>query len=173
MTVSPLPGDFGIVTHQHGPWTNRLAEWAISWGTQSPATHALIYAGNGQIVEAVRHVRVSPAATYRQLTWSAGHLPPHLVPSDQQRREIVTAARSYVGESYNVLDLIAIALAQRRLGREIDSDDWIARRLDNDGMKICSQLVSAAYTAAGIELCPGKLAALVSPGDLYNLLLFA
>jgi hypothetical protein len=170
MTTHPLPGDFGLLTRQHGPFLDRLAEWAISFGTGSPATHAFIYVGDGQIIEAVRHVQVTPATAYTGITWSSGRLPAGLVPDRAQRTRIVTACLSYVGESYNLLDIAAIALAQRRLGREVDSDDWIARRLSDDGRLICSQLVAAAYTRAGITLCPGKLAGLTSPGDLYNLL---
>jgi hypothetical protein len=173
MTTYPLPGDFGILIHRHGGWVEHLAEWAISWGTDSPATHAFIAIGNGQIIEAVHHVQVSPASEYEGIVWSSGRLPPHLVPTSGQREAIVRACHSYVGEGYNVLDLVAIALAQKRLGGEVDSDDWAARRLNDDHHLICSQLVSAAYLKAGITLCPGKLAGLVSPGDLLSLLWLA
>ena len=172
MTLYPLPGDFGLLTtHQaHTSLLDRFAEWAICFGTASKAFHAFIYTGNDQIIEAVRHVQVSPVSTYDNITWSSGWLPAHLVPSDAQRQAIVAAARSYVGEGYNIVDILAIALAQKHLGGEVDSDDWIARRLNDDGRLICSQLVSAAYTKAGIALCPGKLAGLVSPGNLLDLL---
>ena len=170
MTV-PQPGDFGVVNHRGGGLLNRIAEWAIEFGTQAPVDHAFIYVGHGEIVEAVRHVRVSPASNYPGTIWSTGRLPGHLTPTATERAAIIAAALSYVGESYNVLDILAIALAQRRLGRPVNGDEWWVKRLSNDGSLICSQLVSAAYAKAGIELCPGKLAGLISPGDLYGLLL--
>lgn len=172
MTTHPLPGDFGLLTTRqaHTSPLDRFAEWAICWGTGSPAFHAVLYCGDGQIVEAVRHVQVSPVTRYTGIVWSSGRLPKHLVPSSQQREQIIAAADSYVGEGYNVLDIIAIGLAQKRLGGEMDSDDWVARRLNDDKRLICSQLVSAAWLRAGIALVPGKLSGLVSPGDLLSLL---
>jgi uncharacterized protein YycO len=165
--ASPRPGDFGVTGMPGRSWPDRIAEAAIRWGTDSSASHAFIYAGGGQIVEAVRHVRVSPAASYTGITWSAGRLG-GCDPTDAQRERIVSAALSHVGESYNVLDIIAIALAQRRLGHVVDGDEWWARRLSDDGHLICSQLVDAAYLAAGISLFPGRLPGLVSPGDLLR-----
>lgn len=87
-----------------------------------------------------------------------------------QRAAIVKAAYSYVGEQYNALDIVAIALAQARLGHVVDGDEWWVKRLSDDHMPICSQLVVNADRMAGIDLAPGKLSGLVSPGDLGKLL---
>ena len=163
----PLPGDFGVVGCHGGPWIDRVAEAAIRFGTDSPVNHAFLYAGNGQIIEARRHVMLSPVTEYDGITWSTGKLG-KADPTDHDRSLIVAYARSCLGESYTLLDIAVIALAQRRLGRVVDSDDWIARRLSNDGRMICSQLVARAYLAAGIVLCPGQLPGLTSPGDLLD-----
>lgn len=170
----PLPGDFGLLTtrQKHTSFEDHIAEWAISWGTDSPAFHAFVCVGSGQIVEAVRHVQVSEASCYENITWCSGRLPANLVPSSEEREEICAVARSYVGEKYGILDIVAIALAQKRLGRTVDGDEWWVKRLsDEQNMKICSQLVAMCYQRAGITLVPGRLPGLISPGDLYSLLL--
>lgn len=169
MAVQPLLGDYGLVHRANGGKLDRIAEDLIEFGTDSPYCHAFVYVGNGQIVEAVRHVKVSPVTDYQDITWSTGRLGPDQTPSGAQRTLIARAAMSYVGESYNILDIVAIALAQKRLGHVVDGDEWWVKRLSDDHMMICSQLVTNAWIAAGIELFPGVLPGLVSPGDLGSL----
>ena len=169
MTVFPLAGDYGLIKHSPGNWLDHAAEKLIEWGTSSEYCHAFVYVGNGNIVEAVRHVRVAPASSYTDIAWSTGRLGPQFTPTPLERQLIVRAAMSYVGEAYNILDILAIALAQARAGHMIDGDEWIAKRLSDDHMAICSQLVTNAYRASGIELFPGRLSGLVSPGDLGGL----
>ena len=139
-------------------------------GTDSPYVHAFIYVGNGRIVEAIRHVTVSPVSDYTGITWSTGRLGPDVTPTALQRQLIARAAMSYVGQSYNILDIVAIALAQARTGRTVDGDEWWVKRLSDDHMMICSQLATCAYRAAGIPLFPGVPSGLISPGDLGRLL---
>jgi uncharacterized protein YycO len=167
--VQPLLGDFGLVHRANGGWIDHVAQDLIEWGTGSNYCHAFVYVGNGQIVEAVRHVQVAPVTNYADIQWSTGRLGPDLTPDQDQRRAIARAAMSYVGESYNILDIVAIALAQARLGGTVDGDEWWVKRLSDDHMQICSQLVVNAYRAAGLDLYPGKLSGLVSPGDLGKL----
>ncbi len=112
--VTPLPGDFGLVQHTPGTWIDHVACDLIRWGTDSPFCHAFVYVGGGKIIEAVRHVQVAAASNYADITWSTGRLGPQLTPSPVQRAAIVKAAYDYVGESYNSLDIVAIALAQAR-----------------------------------------------------------
>lgn len=170
MSVTPLLGDFGLVGHQPGgKWLDHVAEELIRWGTDSQFNHAFVYVGNGQIVEAVRHIKVSPVTGYENIAWSTGRLAPELTPSPLQRKQIALAAMSYVGQNYNALDIVAIALAQARLGHQVDGDEWWVKRLSDDHMQICSQLVVNAYRMATIDLAPGRLSGLVSPGDLGHL----
>jgi hypothetical protein len=170
VAVHPLPGDWGLVQHTPGTWIDHVACDLIRWGTDSPYCHAFVYIGDGKIVEAVRHVQVAPVSDYTDITWSTGRLGPLLTPNPVQRAAIVKAALGYVGESYNTLDILAITLAQARTGHEVDGDEWWVKRLSDDHMQICSQLVVNAGRMAGIDLAPGKLSGLVSPGDLGQLL---
>lgn len=168
----PLPGDFGLVATNHGNLIDRVASAAIRFGTNSIVNHAFIYIGDGRIVEARRRVEISPVSEYGNIIWSTGRLG-RLTPDPDQRRGIVAAARSYVGESYNWADIVAIALAQKRLGELIDVNHppWWVERVSNDGRLICSQTVDAAYRKAGVHLfADNRLPGLVSPGDLLNLL---
>lgn len=169
MSVTPLIADFGLVRHTPGNWLDHVACDLIKWGTDSPYCHAVLYVGNGRIVEAVRHVQVADASNYADIEWSTGRLAPELTPSPAQRQQIVLAAMSYVGESYNALDIVAIALAQARLGHLVDGDEWWVKRLSDDHMQMCSQLVVNGYRMGQIDLAPGKLSGLVSPGDLGSL----
>ena len=168
--VQPLLGDFGLVHTAGGKWLDHVAQGLIEFGTDSPYCHAFVYVGNGQVVEAIRHVTVSPASDYQDIQWSTGRLAPQYTPTPLQRKQIAMAAMSYVGEKYNILDIVAIALAQARMGHEVDGDEWWVRRLSDDHLMICSQLVTNAYRAAGIPLFPGRLSGLISPGDLGGLL---
>lgn len=166
VTVSPLPGDFGLVRSTPGTWIDHVACDLIEFGTDSPYCHAFVYIGGGKIVEAVRHVQIAEASNYSDIAWSTGRLGPAITPNPAERAAIVKAAMSYVGESYNALDIVAIALAQARMGHEVDGGEWWVKRLSDDHMQICSQLVVNAYRMAGLDLAPGKLSGLVSPGDL-------
>lgn len=169
--VQPAVGDFGVVSTA-GPWLDRMAAKVIRWDTDSPVNHAFVYIGNGQIIEAVRRVRLGYIDEYDDIIWSTGRLPAELTPSADQREQIVEAAHRMIDEKYNALDILAIGLAQKRMGRLVSDDTWWAKRLSKDGREICSQLVDDAYDAAGIKLfADGRLSGLVSPGDLYRLLL--
>jgi cell wall-associated NlpC family hydrolase len=170
MPPVPQPGDFGLVSTA-GPLLDRLAAAVIRFDTDSPVNHAFVYVGNGNIIEAVSRVKIDYVDEYSDITWSTGRLPAALTPTSAQRDRIIAAANDLVGDRYNILDILAIGLAQRRTGRLVNDQSWWAKRLSADGREICSQLVDAAYLAAGIHLFDdGRLPGLVSPGDLYSLL---
>jgi hypothetical protein len=176
--VKPAPGDFGLIATMQGPWLDRKFAEIIDWDTQSRAHHAIGYIGDtpdGDIIEAVRRVAYGHSDTYDDITWSTGRLPAHLTPDDDQRLLIVQALKDMLGDRYNLIDILAIGIAQPR----IDPDrlahwsakpPWYVRRLNADHREICSQAVAEAYAAAGIDLIPGRPACLVSPGDLDRLL---
>lgn len=179
MNVKPQPGDFGLVASMQGPWYDRAFARAIDWDTRSKVHHAFGYTGpgpNGDIIEAVRRVSYGWSDAYDDVIWSTGRLPAHLTPNDDQRQEIVAALRDMLGDRYNLVDILAIGIAQPRIDpdrlAEWDAKPpWYIRRLNDDHREICSQAVAKAYAAAGIELIPGRPACLVSPGDLLNVLL--
>ena len=112
-----------------------------------------MYVGNGRIVEAIRHVALSPVDDYPGHPWSTGRLAPRYTPTPLQRKQIAMAAMSYVGEKYNILDIVAIALAQARLGHTVDGDEWWVRRLSDDHMQICSQLCRRTPTGRRASRC--------------------
>lgn len=158
----PELGDFGVV--RTGGWAGAL----IRWGTQSPVNHAFIYLGNDLVMEAEPNgATVSRATKYADVIWSTGKVGL----TQGQRLTIVNRAKSLVGTPYNWLDIVAIALAQRRLGGILGLKSWIAKRLSDDGMMICSQLVDWCYQQAGVQLFKdGRPSGMVSPGDLYGLI---
>lgn len=171
MAVEPLPGDY-FVTSTAGRLIDRIAARLIRFGTDSAVNHAGLYVGEGTIVEAVGRVRYNGISAYPDAIWSTGRLPAHLTPNDEQRRLIVNKAHDLIGRKYSWLDIIAIGLAQRRLGRVVNSKTWWAKRVSNDGKLICSQAVDVEYQAGGIQFFDdGRLPGLVSPEDLDALLL--
>ena len=176
--VQPEAGDF-FVTATKGPWLDRLAAHVIQWDTatdddghftDSPVNHAGLSTGGDTIAEALRRFDYGTAGEYPDAIWSTGRLPARLTPAPEQRTLIVNATHDMIGLRYNVLDLFEIGLAQRRMHDMVTSDSRLARRVDRRNKVICSEAVVRAYRAAGIDLFPGRLAALVSPGDLYELL---
>jgi hypothetical protein len=171
MPVTPLLGDWGLIRQMQGPWYDRVFADLIDWDTGSEFHHVVVNIGNGKIVEAVRTVRIDFADQYDEIVWCTGRLPKHLTPTPAQRTTIVGAALGMVGDKYNTVDILAIALAQKRLGRAVDGDEWWVKRLSADGRKICSQVADEAWKAAGLDMFPGRLPGLVSPGDMGRLLL--
>lgn len=162
--TEPMPGDF-FVTTTSGSRLDRFFAWCIRWGTESSVNHAGIYIGNGQIVEAVRGVVRGVESEYPDAIWSTG-----FGMLDAERAKVIDAANSYVGRKYNYLDILAIGLAQKRFGSSAArvSKWWWVKRVTNSKAMICSELVTDAYRAAGINLFPGVPAGLVSPGDLLR-----
>lgn len=171
MTVTPELGDWGLIREFQGPWYDKLFADLIDWDTESPFHHVVVNIGTGRIVEAVRTVRVDFADQYDEIVWCTGRLPAHLVPTEAQRTAIVQAALDMVGDKYNIADILAIALAQKRMGRVVDGDEWWVKRLSKNHREICSQVAAAAWKSGGIDLFPGRLPGLVSPGDFGRILL--
>lgn len=171
MAIEPELGDWGLIREFQGPWYDRLFAEIIDWDTDSEFHHVVVNVGDGRIVEAVRTVRIDFADQYDEIVWCTGRLPSPFVPTDAQRAQIVQAALAMVGDKYNVLDLLAIGLAQKRMGRVVDGDEWWVERLSKDHREICSQVAAMAWKGGGIDLFPGRLAGLVSPGDFGRILL--
>lgn len=171
MAIEPELGDWGLIRKFQGPWYDKLFAEIIDWDTESPFHHVVVNVGNGRIVEAVRTVRIDFADQYDEIVWCTGRLPSPIVPTDAQRTQIVQAALAMVGDKYNVLDLLAIGLAQKRMGQVVDGDEWWVKRLSKDHREICSQVAAMAWKSGGIDLFPGRLAGLVSPGDFGRILL--
>jgi hypothetical protein len=149
---------------------------AIQWATASDYNHAGIYVGNGQIVEATPSgARITDVSNYQNghTLWSQGL---HLT-SAAQRERVALEARNLVGTKYGYLDIIALALAQKRLGghvnalRGMDQQPWWVRRMARTDRLVCSELVDYAYYLAGVHLFDdGRPFQLVAPSDLAQLI---
>lgn len=159
---TPLPGDFGLCR------ISGLTGAAVSAGQRligsgSYFTHAFIYVGNGEVIQAqpggAKRVLLAEALNGRKrVAYSAFPL------SDDERKIIVSAAQWYTGTPYSFLDYLAIAdariLGSKRLERYVSTTHHM----------ICSQLVDECYRRAGIELFPGRIPGDVAPGDLARLI---
>ena len=164
MTDQRQPGDFAAVrTAGTTGALIRLGE-ALNGDGFGDWEHALIYIGGGEIVEA------EPGGARRRVRgiesgdlWSTGlwYL------DDETRVNICAAARSFTGTPYGWLDYAA--LAAHRL--HIPAPGLRGFIASTDSM-ICSQLVDAAYQAAGVQLfSDGRWDGYVTPGALANLIL--
>lgn len=160
--TEPLPGDFGLtkIRGLAGAFVN-FGQWFV--GDFAPVQHALVYVGNGMVVQAMpsgaEMIRLEDASPV--VKWSTGliELTRH------ERANVSSAARYLVGTPYSFLDYVSIAL--ERLGIR---PRWVLERVASSGRLICSQLVCEAYRRAGVELFPGKFPGDQTPGDLFRLL---
>ena len=155
--TEPALGDFAVVAT--GGWPSAV----IRWVTRSKVNHAVLYIGNGYVVEGEpAGARVTPVSNYGdKLIWANWPL------TDEQRPAVAAWGKAHIGTPYSWLDDAAIGLA--------DLFHWVPgilrKRLASTSTLMCSQLVDAAYAAAGVQLFPdGRPAGAVSPGDLYTLI---
>ncbi|MER7922150.1 hypothetical protein ABTY96_03265 [Streptomyces sp. NPDC096057] len=161
--VRPQPGDFAL-TKIDGVTGRFIAagQWLV--GDASPVQHALIYVGNGMIVQAMPGgAELIPLEEANEpYVWSTGRIPL----TAAERVQIVGAARGLVGTPYSFLDYGSIALAHYRI-----RPAWVRDFVADSGHLICSQLVDEAYLRAGVHLFDdGRLPGDVTPGDLWKLL---
>lgn len=158
------PGDFAAVqTAGDTGALIRLGE-ALNGDGFGDYEHALIYIGDGEIVEAEpggarRRVRGVQAGDL----WSTGLW--NLTP--QAREKIRAAAIGYIGIPYGWLDYFALAAHRLHIPAP-GLKDYIA----STGHMICSQLVDQCYADAGVYLfSDGRWPGYVTPGALANLIL--
>jgi uncharacterized protein YycO len=157
------PGDFAAVrTSGRVGALIRLGE-ALNGDGFGDYEHALIYIGNGEIVEA------EPGGARRRVRgvqsgdlWSTGlwNLSP------QTCNRICAAARGYIGTPYGWADYLALAAHRLRI-------PWPGLRdfIQDSRTMICSQLVDAAWEAAGVHLfADGRWNGYVTPAALANLI---
>lgn len=156
-TGKPYLGDFGLVKQTPGRWKDHAAADIIRFWTHSPYVHAFIYMGDGEIAEAVSTVKKTPVTVYDDITWSNWDL--NLL----QRHQIAAACKGMLGDKYNWPDIAAIAFGKLlpTFGHEM-----LIRKLSDDHMEICSQMVALAYLAADITLVPNTPPCLVTPAAL-------
>lgn len=153
----PYSGDYMVTTT--GGWVS----WAIRKLTRSTVSHAAVYVGGGNIVEAwASGARVRPLGEWPEAIWSTIPL------TGQQRMAICRYALAAVGTPYNFLD-IAVQGIVRLFGWH--APKWALNRLSRPDRLQCAQLVDLAYATGGVTLFPdGRPIGLVAPSDLKDLI---
>jgi uncharacterized protein YycO len=163
--TQPEPGDFGVVRIPGGVgMLIRIGQW-LDGGGFADYEHAFVFLGGGQVLEAQPGgAHETPLSHYegRPIDWSTGHI----ALTDEQRRAIVAAARSYIGVPYSFIDYLSLALARFRIRLP-----FVKRYVASTGHMICSQLVDQSYLDAGVHLFKdGRWPRDVTPADLYRLI---
>lgn len=147
--TSLMPGDM-IVT------TARLPQsYLIRAGTLSAVSHAMLYAGDGRVIEALGDgVREAPIAdALSDAILAVAYRDPRVGP--EQASAIVAYARQQVGKPFNYAGIARYAnRVMHPLGQRIA--DKIAQLTGADSQQassfFCSELIFAAYQAAGVPL---------------------
>lgn len=164
LKLEPQPGDFAVVSA--GGLVGELielGEWLNGKGFEQ-YQHALIYAGNGRVIEAKPNgVTLDAMRPRRRVLWSTGRIELDA----HQRMKVLEAAKGYIGTPYSFLDYLALAAHRLHL-----PFPGLKRFMASKRHMICSQLVDQCYKDAGINLfTDGRWAGYVTPADLAARLL--
>ena len=155
----PKIGDYGIVK------TSGTAGKLIRLGTLSHWNHAIIYIGDGFIVEAnLPGVMITHADKYDNIVWNR-----HEEVTDEQRDIIVKHAKEQVDKPYSLKTICIIGF--RILGLKALAKLLVTKNLAAKDGYICSELVAESYKTAGI-ITNDKPEYLITPADLVDRLLF-
>lgn len=161
--------------------TQSLVSLGIRAFTLSPVSHAALYVGDGQVVEAVgAGVQQRPLADYLDSESTVAAFR-HPEVSAQQAQRLQAYARGVVGQQYNPVGIVLQApfTVQRRYC-ELPVVPGFVRDLCVRGLGavvmgaarndrfFCSQLVLQAYQAAGLPLTSAD-PRLISPADLLHM----
>ena len=134
----------------------------IKKATKSIYSHAAIYIGGGDVIDATnkfgKGVRVRTIKQTAQRFYRIDVLRhPNL--HDAKAELICEKALNHVGESYNYMMLFLFPLMF------ILPDKW-KNPLSKREAKVCSELVSRVYKEVNIDLVPGKTEGQESPSDV-------
>lgn len=158
----PQPGDFAL-TKISGATGVAIAAAQRLIGTPAPVQHAMLYVGNGMVVQAMPGgAELIPLAEANAVyAWSTGKIPLNAT----QREWIVYSANALVGTPYSYLDYLSIGLSRWHVRPE-----FIRDYVSDTRHMICSQLVDYAYECAGVNLfSDGRFPGDVTPADLWRL----
>jgi uncharacterized protein YycO len=148
------PGTFGVC---HGVG---LVADIIRRATESWAGHAVMYVGNGQIVQATWPKVQLDAAPTNNVVWATKQ-----DLTDEQRTTIVTTAKGLVGDSYDwtVYPALAAALFYAAATKDL------SHLFSNDKWWDCSGLIAHCDAAAGFNIDASIDPHLVTPAELMQL----
>jgi hypothetical protein len=152
----PQPGTWGICPGV-GPIAAIIRHATASW-----AGHAVMYVGNGAIVQATwPRVKLSPVPV-NNVIWATGQ-----TLTAEQRIKIVARAKSLVGDGYDWL--IYPFLLADVFDAAITRD--VSRLFKNDKWLDCSGLIEDCDAIAGAAMFPGGSGSehFVTPAMLMNL----
>lgn len=170
MTALPqgvLPGDYICVDIKipffKAPWT-WIANWAIKKFTKSDYSHAFIVIDRvGTIVEAkprgASYGNISEYSGMRMQTSTT-------VLTDEQRADIINAAKSFIGTPYGFMDIVYLGLYTQGVNWT-----WLLNKVRRLKNMICSELVAQSGDNAGVLAwrCGKPYAQEVTPGNLDEL----
>jgi V8-like Glu-specific endopeptidase/N-acetyl-anhydromuramyl-L-alanine amidase AmpD/cell wall-associated NlpC family hydrolase len=148
-----LPADIIVSTTRHP------VSYAIRAGTISQVSHAMLYAGDGKVIEAVGEgVREIPLAqAIDDAILAVAYRDPRV--DAATAHSIVDFARAQVGRPYNYAGVAATGyrMLHPLPGRLVDAlRDRLGVDRTTASTFYCSQLVAAAYEAAGAQLIPAR-----------------
>ena len=143
--------------------TDHISSRGIRFGTGSQVSHAKLYIGAGQVIEAVGQGAImrSLAESLADDTLAVAFRYPGI--TQQQQLMVRDFAGQQLDKAYNYVGIVRQALFQvERSNCDALPDDlaaacrnWVGRIVlgpGNDDTFFCSQLVLAAYASAGIPL---------------------
>lgn len=163
--MEPMPGDLfcAQITGLTGLGI-RTAQRIYGCGQWSKWTHAGVYLGDGNILEAEPGgAQINRLDSYqgRPLLWSTGLYEL----SGETRKAIVDAAFALQGIPYSFIDYASIGLHRYHV-----RPAWVERYVMSTGHQICSQAADEAWLRGGVHLFEdGRLPQDVVPGDLARL----
>lgn len=170
MTYESRMGDY-FVSHSTRPGIRQALKYA---NKGHEFNHAGVYIGNGEIVHASiafrDGVRIEPMSVLKgPVLWSDFYLSP------TQRSQIAYAAESYVGNPFPpALPMLVGVLKGHHGDFEAPYEQqpwWVRQILNGKNTMFCSQVVHYAYKEAGIDLFPHHPDGLVTPRNLYDLMM--
>lgn len=158
----PTCADFGVRA-THGFFGPRIRS-----RIQSDVDHAVIYLGNGQILEATpssgrvntRDLRPGESGKF---TWATLDLTP------EQRRNICAGAHDAAQRRRRYSTALALAAWADQTGHTRARQMLIRAAVPSGAT--CGTIIAELYRAAGVDLLPGRPSLLVTAGDLHRVIL--
>jgi uncharacterized protein YycO len=162
ISTTPKPGDIGLTTIDG--WVGVLIRLGqlLNGDGFSTFEHAFIVLEDEMLIEAMPGgAQIVPLSEYDDTDVLYVTVPGL---TDDDRKRICDAARSFEGVEYSFVDYAAIAAHRLHLPYP-----GLRAFVESTDHQICSQLVDNAYRLAGVKLfSDNRWAGYVTPGSLYQ-----